>query len=96
MLSQKVISDFIDATYDKPERKTESSHAGVMKGSLVQFDGASIFTPCINTAEASDGDRVTISIRNNTAYITGILRRASDGSELRTSNDGTGVNSEET
>lgn len=79
MLDNRIITEFVDATYDKPERTTESIHYGLYSGNSVQFDGSDIYTPCIVSTDVSDGDRVIVTIRNNVAYVTGILRRANDG-----------------
>lgn len=80
MLSTRIRDDFVDATYDRPQKVTESTHYGLYKGGgLVQFDGSELNTPCVVSTDISVGDRVIVSIRNNVAYITGILRRANDG-----------------
>lgn len=80
MLDNRIIAEFVDSTYDKPERPTETIHYGELKGGSVQFDGSQIPTPCIVSIDGvSDGDRVIVTIRNNVAYVTGILRRANDG-----------------
>ena len=73
-----MLRDFVDALVEKPEAKTESSyfgtyHIGEDEYPYVIFDGAEMSTPCVPLVTCADGDRVTVTIRENTCYITGVM-----------------------
>ena len=76
-LTTKMLRDFVDALVEKPEPKTESSYFGTYREDdeypYVIFDGAEMSTPCVPLVSCSSGDRVTVTIRDNTCYITGVL-----------------------
>ena len=76
-LTTKMLRDFVDALVEKPEVKNESSYFGTYhlddEYSYVIFDGAEEQTPCVPLITCADGDRVTVTIRENTCYITGVL-----------------------
>ena len=62
-LSNDIISQFVKITNDKTEEKKESIVYGT--------DGSDLLTPIMATADAQDGDRVTVMIKNHTATVTG-------------------------
>lgn len=72
-LTVKMLNDFVNALVVKPEKKTEEKYYGTIDGDEVILDGAQISTPCVPLISVSDGDRVTVTIRENTCYITGVL-----------------------
>lgn len=73
-LSVKMLNDFVSALVVKPEKKTEETYYGTIDGDEVILDGAQISTPCVPLVETEDGDRVVVLIKDNTCYITGIMR----------------------
>lgn len=76
-LTTKMLRDFVDALVVKDEKPTESTAYGTYhlddEYSYVIFDGAEEQTPCVPLIICSDGDRVTVTIRENTCYITGVM-----------------------
>ena len=84
-LSVELISQFVKATKDTETKKTETIVYGTAKDQngtmFVQFDGASLMTPVITTADTKDGDRVTVMIKNHTAIITGNMTSPSARTE---------------
>jgi len=76
-LTTKILRDFVNAVVYKPEESKESHHYGTMleigNDLEVTLDGAEMSTPCVPLISCSSGDRVTVTIRDNTCYITGVL-----------------------
>lgn len=76
-LSNDLISLFVKTTNDNKDSKSDSSVNGTVveyNGSkYVKLDGSDLLTPVESTASTKDGDRVTVSIKNHTATITGNL-----------------------
>ena len=77
-LTTKLLRDFVNAVIYKPEEKKESNAYGTISANEddeleVVLDGAELSTPCVPLVSVSDGDRVTVTIRENTCYITGVL-----------------------
>ena len=74
-LSNDIISQFVKITNDKTEEKKETIIYGTVVVSnstkYVKIDGSDLLTPIMATADAQDGDRVTVMIKNHTATITG-------------------------
>lgn len=74
-LSNDIISQFVKITNDKTEEKKESIVYGTVVVSnstkYVKIDGSDLLTPIMATADAQDGDRVTVMIQNHTATVTG-------------------------
>lgn len=74
-LSNDIISQFVKITNDKTEEKKETIVYGTVVVSnstkYVKIDGSDLLTPIMATADAQDGDRVTVMIKNHTATITG-------------------------
>lgn len=73
-LSNDLISQFVKVTTNK-DKKSESTVYGTYVDydgeKYVRFDGSDLLTPVTSTTNAKDGDRVTVSIKNHTATVTG-------------------------
>lgn len=76
-LSSDLISQFVKITKDETKTKKENSVYGTVveqgDSTFVRFDGSDLMTPVSKTADAKNGDRVTVMIKNHTAIITGNL-----------------------
>lgn len=76
-LSNDLISQFVKVTKDEKKKATETTAFGTVveyEGSTwVKLDGSDLLTPVSTTVEATDGDRVTVLIKDHTATITGDL-----------------------
>lgn len=79
-LTDDLISQFVKITNDKKDVKTESTVYGTIRikdgKTFVRLDGASddeILTPVTAAANAIEGERVTVMIKNHTAVVTGNL-----------------------
>lgn len=77
-LTTKLLRDFVNAVIYKPEEKKESTAYGTVSVNEdneleVVLDGAEMSTPCVPLISVADGDRVTVTIRDNTCYITGVM-----------------------
>lgn len=73
-LSTKMLQDFVEALVVKPEPPKESTAYGTMgEDDEVLFDGADEYTPCVPLIVVAVDDRVVITVKDNTAYITGVL-----------------------
>ena len=76
-LSSDLISQFVKVTNDQSTEKKEQTLCGetvISNGKkFVKLDGSEVLTPVASTADAQDGDRVTVSIKNHSATITGNL-----------------------
>lgn len=74
-LSNDLISQFIKATNDKKEIKSEKTVYGTMVKhngiNYVKIDGSDLLTPVSSTTFTEDGERVTVNIKNHTAMVTG-------------------------
>lgn len=75
-LPKELISEFVRATDDsKTNYKKETTLYGtaVIKGnqSYVRLDGSSIDTPVTSTVGMTDGERVTVMIKDHMAVVTG-------------------------
>lgn len=75
MLSNQLINDFANALVIKKEKPTEYTYYGVKDEHGVVFDGATSATPCVSLVESQAGDRVMVTIKDHTAYISGIIDR---------------------
>lgn len=77
VLSNDLISQFVKATNDDTKAKSESTVKGtvvIYNGSkYVKLDGSDLLTPVETTATTKDGDRVTVTIKNHIATVTGNL-----------------------
>lgn len=74
-LSSELISQFVKATKDNTKSPSESTVYGttVKNGETiyVRLDGSDHLTPISTTADVTEGERVTVLIKNHTATITG-------------------------
>ena len=75
-ISSELIQEFVKITNDSSQpTNTEETVQGTVRESngvkYVQLDGSDQLTPVTTTMEVSDGDRVTVLIKNHTATITG-------------------------
>ena len=74
-LSSELISQFVKTTNDKKERKTESTVYGTTveyNGKMyVRLDGSELLTPVSTTADTINGERVSVTIKNHMATVTG-------------------------
>ena len=91
-LSNDIISQFVKITNDKTEEKKETIIYGTVVVSnstkYVKIDGSDLLTPIMASADATDGDRVTVMIKNHTATVTGNVSspaaRSADVKGMRT------------
>ena len=86
-LDNKVIKDFVAAVNKNEETKTPTILTGTVHRQggtiLVQIDGSESLTPVTTVINAEDGERVTLTIENHRAMITGNLSSpAARGSEV--------------
>lgn len=76
-LSDNLISQFVQLVNDKKDSDKETTVYGkikiVGKKTYVQLDGSDLLTPVSTTADAEDGEYVTVMIKNHTATVTGNL-----------------------
>ena len=74
-LSNELISQFVKATKDDKQTTTETTVNGtvVQYGgkTYVKLDGSDLLTPVRTTADVKEDERVTVSIKDHTATITG-------------------------
>ena len=74
-LSSELISEFAKITNDQPKEKSETKAYGTIveyNGSkYIRLDGSELLTPIQSTVSVSEGDRVTVTIRNHTAVVDG-------------------------
>lgn len=74
-LSNDLISEFVKVTKDDDKTKKETTVYGtaVVKDGVtyVKIDGSELLTPISSTADAKDGERVSVLIKNHTATING-------------------------
>ena len=75
VLSNDLISEFVKVTKDDTKDKKETTAYGtaVIKDGVtyVKLDGSELLTPVSSTADAKDGERVSVLIKNHTATING-------------------------
>ena len=74
ILPSNLISDFVKATKDKTAQPRESVLYGTIQSDTgyVQLDGSTVLTPIENKAViAKAGDRVTVTIKDHKAIVTG-------------------------
>lgn len=74
-LSKDLVSQFVKATNDANTAKSESTVYGTIVkhngAEYVKLDGSELLTPVSSTSATKDGERVTVSIKNHTAMVTG-------------------------
>lgn len=83
-LSNELVSQIVKATQDTDTKSSESVVYGtaiVNDGVIsVQIDGSTVTTPATTTTDVSDGDRVTVMIKDHSAVITGNISSPSANS----------------
>ena len=76
-LSNELVTQFVKAVTNDSEKPSETVSYGTIKISdgvtYVQLDGATVYTPVTSTTLVSDGDRVTVMIKDHSAVVTGNL-----------------------
>lgn len=74
-LSNDLISQFVKATKDEVTTKTETTVYGTVVEvdgtKFVQIDGSEVLTPISSTADAEANERVTVTIKDHGATVTG-------------------------
>lgn len=74
-LPKNLISEFVKITNNTTKTKNETTvYGSIVKNGesiYVKLDGSDILTPVSTTADAQDGERVTVLIKNHTATVTG-------------------------
>ena len=74
-LSSDLISQFVQVTKDEKQEKKETTVYGTIVeyngNKYVRLDGSELLTPISTTADAIDGERVTVLIKNHSAIVTG-------------------------
>ena len=74
-LPKNLITDFVRITNDRTKENAETTvYGNIVKNgeqTYVKLDGSDILTPVLSTADANDGERVTVLIKNHTATVTG-------------------------
>lgn len=73
-LSSDLISQFVQITKEKKESKETTVYGTIVEyngGKYVRLDGSDLLTPISTTADALDGERVTVMIKDHTALVTG-------------------------
>lgn len=75
-LSSDLISQFVQVTKEEKPSKETTVYGTIVEyngGKYVKLDGSELLTPISVTADALDGERVTVMIKNHTATVTGNL-----------------------
>lgn len=74
-LSSDLISQFVQVTKDNTKTSKETTVYGTVVKydgvKYVRIDGSDLLTPVSMTADAIEGERVTVMIKNHTAMVTG-------------------------
>lgn len=73
-LSDELISQFAKITKDDKNEKEPQVYGTIVEyngSKYVKLDGSDLLTPISSTAAAEPDDRVTVSIKNHTAIVTG-------------------------
>lgn len=76
-ITYDLLAQFAKAATPKQESKKETTAYGTYVkydgADYVQLDGSDLLTPVAKTANAKDGDRVTVTIKNHSAILDGNL-----------------------
>lgn len=84
-LSSDLISRFVKATKDETKTKTESTSYGKIVErdgrKYVQLDGSELLTPIDTTTNVENDERVTVTIKDHKAIVTGNLSSPSARTE---------------
>ena len=73
-LTNELISEFVKAARPKTEKKDNIVYGSVVISggkTYVKFDGSDLLTPITSTVALSNGERVTVTIKDHTAIVTG-------------------------
>ena len=73
-LSSDLISQFVQVTKQEKTDKETTVYGTIVEyngGKFVKLDGSELLTPISTTADAIDGERVTVMIKNHSAIVTG-------------------------
>lgn len=73
-LSSDLISQFVRVTQNENTKKETTVYGTIVEyngSKFVRLDGSELLTPISTTADALDGERVTVTIKNHTALVTG-------------------------
>ena len=73
-LSSDLISQFVQVTKDDRTKKETTVYGTIVEyegNKYVRLDGSELLTPISSTADAIDGERVTVMIKNHNAIVTG-------------------------
>lgn len=74
-LSNDLISQFVDLTKGESKTQNEATVYGTIVTdngtNYVRLDGSEVLTPISTTTNVSNGERVTVMIKNHTAVVTG-------------------------
>lgn len=73
-LSSDLISQFVEVTKSEKTNKENTVYGTIVKyngAKYVRIDGSDLLTPISMTADALEGERVTVTIQNHTAIVTG-------------------------
>lgn len=73
-LSNDLVSQFVQVTKEEKQSKETTVYGTIVDydgGKYVKLDGSELLTPISTTADALDGERVTVMIKNHTALVTG-------------------------
>lgn len=74
-LSNDLISQFVDLTKGENKTQNEATVYGTIVTdngtNYVRLDGSEVLTPISTTTNVSNGERVTVMIKNHTAVVTG-------------------------
>lgn len=74
-LSNDLISQFVDLTKGENKTQNETTVYGTIVTdngtNYVRLDGSEVLTPISTTTNVSNGERVTVMIKNHTAIVTG-------------------------
>lgn len=84
-LPSDLLSEFVKITKDDKKVQNETTVHGTVKRvgdkTYVQLDGSDLLTPVSTTADIKDEERVTVTIQNHTATVTGNLSSPSASSK---------------
>lgn len=81
-LTDGLIQRFLAATHDKEKEKKERIYYGTISSGGVILDGSDRVTPIVKTdSELSNGDRVSVMIKDHTAVVTGNFTKPATNEE---------------
>lgn len=84
-LSPELITQFAKITRDKKDTRKEMTVYGTVTkydgDTFVKLDGSELLTPVIITADAEEGERVSVLLKNHTATVTGNISSPSARTE---------------